>query len=38
VFSTTSLAIGNHSIKASYGGDGNVNGSQSGALSYRVKH
>src|SRR5579863_1910210 len=38
VFSTTSLAVGNHSIKASYGGDGNVNGSQSGALSYRVKH
>jgi hypothetical protein len=38
VFSTTRLAIGNHSIKASYGGDGNVNGSQSGALSYRVKH
>jgi large repetitive protein len=38
VFATNSLAVGNHSIKASYGGDGNVNGSQSGALSYRVKH
>jgi Big-like domain-containing protein len=38
VFSTASLAVGNHSIKASYGGDGNVNGSQSGALSYKVKH
>jgi hypothetical protein len=38
VFSTAKLAVGNHSIKASYGGDSNVNGSQSGALSYRVKH
>ena len=38
VFSTTSLAVGNHSIKASYGGDSNVNGSQSAVLSYKVKH
>jgi large repetitive protein len=38
VFATTKLAVGTHSIKASYGGDSNVNGSQSGALSYRVKH
>jgi hypothetical protein len=37
-FSTSSLAMGNHSIKASYGGDGSVNGSQSAALSYKVKH
>lgn len=37
VFSTSKLAVGNHSIKASYGGDSNVNGSQSGALSYKVK-
>jgi hypothetical protein len=37
VFTTTSLANGNHSIKASYGGDSNVNGSQSGALSYKVR-
>jgi len=38
VFSTFSLSVGNHSIKASYGGDGNVNGSQSAALSFKVKH
>ena len=38
VFSTTSLAVGNHSIKASYDGDSNVNGSQSGDLSFKVKH
>jgi hypothetical protein len=37
VFSTSSLSTGNHSIKASYGGDTNVNGSQSAALSYKVK-
>lgn len=38
VFSTTSLATGNHTIKASYAGDSNVNGSQSSTLTYRVKH
>jgi hypothetical protein len=37
-FSTSTLSAGNHSFKAVYGGDGNVNGSQSSTLSYKVKH
>jgi large repetitive protein len=36
-FSTSSLAVGNHSIKASYGGNSNVNSSSSASLSYKVK-
>jgi hypothetical protein len=37
VFSTSSLAKGNHSITAVYPGDSNVNPSQSAAMSYKVK-
>lgn len=37
-FSTTSLAQENHSLKASYGGDNNVNPSSSAVLNYKVKH
>lgn len=38
VFTTATLPTGNHSIKASYGGDANVSSSSSAALSYKVKH
>jgi hypothetical protein len=38
VFSTSSLAVGSHSIKASYNGDSNVNPSSSSFLSYKIKH
>ena len=37
-FTTSSLAIGAHVITASYGGNGNVNGSSSGPLTQNVFH
>jgi len=36
VFTTSSLAAGNHNIQASYGGDGNFNGSTSALLTQTV--
>jgi sugar lactone lactonase YvrE len=36
VFSTSSLASGNHPMKAIYSGDANVNSSQSSTLNYKV--
>jgi hypothetical protein len=36
VFTTSSLAAGNHNIQASYGGDGNFNGSTSAPLTQTV--
>jgi hypothetical protein len=38
VFATSSLAKGNHSIRAVYLGDANVNGSQSTSMTYRVRN
>jgi VCBS repeat-containing protein len=36
-YTTSSLSVGNHSITAVYGGDGNYSGSTSSALSQKVK-
>ena len=37
VFTTSTLGAGNHTITAIYPGDGNVNGSQSSKITYRVR-
>ena len=37
-FSTASLSVATHLIKAVYAGDANVNGSQSSQLSHKVTH